>query len=375
MRLLRRFKHILIFVFCLLLISAPSVPALTQVYVVQKGDSLWEIAKKFDISVRELKRLNNLRSNRIYQGQKLHITLKIPEFPATNGPYFNNQPKSAIQKSRNYRETSPYKPIEDYHKAVSLLRAFNADIDAQLRSYKHKSQRLKNWRIVIDPGHGGQDPGAIVSNTDGEDRAVHVVEDEYVYDIALRLYKKLKMEGAEVELTVISPNHHIRENLRATITFVHEQNEVYNDERANRKNAFSVRPALANINQRVRIANQFFKGAKRGHTLFISVHADNSPNRPKGPLVIYHERRGKIDSRSRTFAQVMQKTLDHPSLPAQIGGRNLAVLRNNHAHAEVLVEIRNVHDKGEAWALRFHSRREEDADRIFQGVLNYVKTR
>ncbi|MFT5365161.1 MAG: N-acetylmuramoyl-L-alanine amidase [Candidatus Latescibacterota bacterium] len=375
MRLPLVFQHILLLNLCLFFMTSTEVPALTQIYVVQKGDSLWEIAKKFDISVKELKKINHLRSNRIYQGQKLHITIQIPEFSATNGPYFYTKPKAEVQESRNYREASKFKPIEDYQKAVALLRAFNANIDAELQSYKHKSQLLKGWRIVLDPGHGGRDPGAIVSNKDGEDRAVHVVEDEYVYDIAMRLYKKLKLEGAGVELTVISPNHHIRENLQATITFVHEQNEVYHDEKTNLKNAFSVRPASANINQRARIANRFFKGAQKGHTLFISVHADNSPNRPKGPLVLYQNSKGKIDTRSRTFAQIMQKTLDHPGMPAQIGGRNLAVLRNNNAQAEILVEIRNVHDKGEAWALRFHSRREADADRIFQGVLNYIKKR
>ena len=57
----------------------------------------------------------------------------------------------------------------------------------------------------------------------------------------------------------------------------------------------------------------------------------------------------------------------------KLGARNLAVLRNNSAHAEVLVEVRNVHDTGEAYALRFHDKREEDVDRIFQGILNYAK--
>ena len=43
-------------------------------YVVQKGDSLWSISKKFGITVDSLKKLNNLSSSNLSIGQKLVIT-------------------------------------------------------------------------------------------------------------------------------------------------------------------------------------------------------------------------------------------------------------------------------------------------------------
>ena len=350
--------------------TRPSLSPVGMDYVVRRGDSLSKIAARFSMSVSELKRNNGIRSDRIYVGQRLKIRTRLTKIAMDNGPYYFYRPKAAVQRSRGYREVPPKKPIEDYRSAQNLMGVFNASINSNMRR-DGRSQPLKGWRIVLDPGHGGRDPGAIVSNVDGNNRSVYVVEDEFVYDIALRLYQKLRVAGAEVEMTVISPNHLIRENNPPARTFVHEQNEVYNDASANRRNAFSVRPGLHNITQRVKIANRFFAG--RGKTLFISLHADNTPSRPKGPLVIYWGRRGKIDSRSRAFARVMERALDLPDVQAQIGGRNLAVLRGNSAQAEILVEIRNVHDKGEAWALRSHEIRDSDANRIFRGILNYAK--
>jgi len=42
-------------------------------YIVQSGDSLWSIAKKYNINVNELKNANNLSSNLLSIGQKLII--------------------------------------------------------------------------------------------------------------------------------------------------------------------------------------------------------------------------------------------------------------------------------------------------------------
>lgn len=350
--------------------SRPSPGYAEMDYVVRRGDTLSKIAAQFSTSLTALKQSNGIRLDRIYVGQRLKIRTRLKEITMDNGPYYFSRPKAAVQRSRGYREVPPKKPIEDYRSAQNLMGVFNASINSDMRR-DSRPQLLKGWRVVLDPGHGGRDPGAIVSSVDGNNRSVYVVEDEFVYDIALRLYQKLRLAGAEVEMTVISPNHLIRENNPPARTFVHEQNEVYNDVSANRRNSFSVRPGLHNITQRVKIANRFF--ARRGKTLFISLHADNTPNRPKGPLVIYWSRRGKIDSRSRSFARIMERALDLPDVPAQISGRNLAVLRGNLAQAEILVEIRNVHHKGEAWALRSHKIRDSDAGRIFRGILNYAK--
>lgn len=50
---------------------------ISNTYVVQKGDSLYSIARKLNTTIDELKRLNNLTSNNLSVGQVLRIPSKL----------------------------------------------------------------------------------------------------------------------------------------------------------------------------------------------------------------------------------------------------------------------------------------------------------
>ena len=57
------------------LLNVPSGLSLVNTYTVEKGDTLYSIAKKFDISVNKLKEYNKLSSNLLSLGQKLIIPI------------------------------------------------------------------------------------------------------------------------------------------------------------------------------------------------------------------------------------------------------------------------------------------------------------
>ncbi|WP_102264527.1 C40 family peptidase [Mesobacillus jeotgali] len=68
-------------------VSTPSIPAqpaksAQAEYTIKSGDTLSGISKQFGVSVQELKKLNNLKSDMIYVGQKLLVIKKADSTPS-----------------------------------------------------------------------------------------------------------------------------------------------------------------------------------------------------------------------------------------------------------------------------------------------------
>lgn len=65
-------------------------------YIVQKGDSLWLIAQKYQVQVAVLKEINNLRSDLIYPGQGLIIPRTIQQSRTGTGTSSSRGDGSAV---------------------------------------------------------------------------------------------------------------------------------------------------------------------------------------------------------------------------------------------------------------------------------------
>jgi len=373
-------------------------PPRPEEHRVREGESLWTIAQRYNLDVNRLKGWNHLEDELIRPGESLALfpgmrdqqheidspvllaaaAIQKPQNDAkptrektpSVGEYYFSVPQKTSQPNASYWESSDDSAAVDFQRARALL----DDFFDEAKKHTPISRILKGWHIIIDPGHGGLDPGAIVPVADGDGNPVVITEDEYAYDISMRLGRALIRHGASVDFTILAPDHQIRNSIDARHTFVHRKNEVYNDREHNLNTAWRPVGTIDGLDLRKSIASRSIAevsaAARRRGTLFIAIHADNSADLPDGKAVLYDGANAKELATSQKLASIIAQHLGSGSFHRQ---QPLFVLKNNPAEAAVLVEARNIHYPGNAWALRSDHLREQDALMICDGILAWAK--
>lgn len=369
------------------------------IYNIEDGDTLWSVAQKYHISVEQLLAWNPAAKNSLRSGSTLSIysssepaaapdtesvpapaaTVNLPPASVPRNPASSDRPRDLAayftkhaprvprQPSANYFEEFTNDPLRNYQDAKKLLQTF----DEKLLSMPQKSKILEGYSILIDPGHGGLDPGFNSQSKDGDGNTLYIIEDEYNYDYALRLYRELRLNGANVSLTILSPNHLIIDTPDSSRTLVGQKNEVYNSPFINQRGSFSWPIGTsAGLQKRVEVAESFFNGTPKDKRIFISLHNDNSPSDTDGRLVLFYRDELNRDSKGEEMAKAMAPLLGRG---AHYRGQSLAVLRNNPAEYAVLVEMRNIAYPRNSWAIRNADLREDDIQVLAKAVISFVK--
>lgn len=107
-------------------------------YTVQKGDSLYSIARKFNTSVGELKRINNLSSDNLSIGQILKL-------PVTNENYLNY---SVIKGDSLYSIAKKYNTSVDELKRINNLTSNSLSIGQNLKIPINESNNEDNNETI-----------------------------------------------------------------------------------------------------------------------------------------------------------------------------------------------------------------------------------
>jgi N-acetylmuramoyl-L-alanine amidase len=217
-------------------------------------------------------------------------------------------------------------------------------------------------RIVIDPGHGGRDPGA---------RGSGMSEATLVLDIALRLKALLASQpSTNVLLT--------RENDR--FIPLEERTAIANRHRAD---LFLSIHANASTNRMARgIETYFLNFATNPDAEALAARENASSGRTMArlqDLVQTIALNNKLDE-SREFAEMVQGALDQKLRPVNPQLRDLGVKQAPFVvliradMPSVLAEVSFLSNRGEALLLKQDDYRQRIAQALFEAVLRYQRT-
>lgn len=197
-----------------------------------------------------------------------------------------------------------------------------------------QSDRLKDACLYIISGHGGPDPGAVarVGN-----RQLH--EDEYAYDMALRLARNLMMDGATVYVIIQDPNDGIRDDMYLN----NSSNETCMGEPIPRNQLDRLKQRVDKVNELYRRDKEKFKYIRA-----IDIHVDSRNQGKRIDVFFYHSGDKHSKLLATTMRDLFQVKYDTHQPGRGFGGfveqRNLYVLRYLKPPS-ILVETGNIQNE------------------------------
>ncbi len=150
---------------------------------------------------------------------------------------------------------------------------------------KLAAKKGKPIHIILDPGHGGIDPGAVIGS---RKKGYQIFEDETVYDISLRVAELLKKGNYIVHHTLIDPNQK-----KPVAKLATKKDE---DEYISVTPKYKLRNADVGINMRIYLVcyiyNQLIRQkVPKENILLMSLHGDALHRSLRGVTVYYPDHR------------------------------------------------------------------------------------
>ena len=226
-----------------------------------------------------------------------------------------------------------------------------------MATYPISSRELSGACFYLVSGHGGPDPGAIGTYLDHK---LH--EDEYAYDIVLRLGRELLMRGAKVHFIIQDKKDGIR-NGRI----------LKNSKRETCMGKAIPLDQVARLKQRSQKIDALYNKDKATYKRAIFVHVDSRSQGKQTDVYFYHapgSKNGKrlADGLRSTLAAKYKKHQPNRGFSGTVSERNLYVLRNT-LPAAVFLELGNIRNRRDQQRLVLENNRQALARWIADGIV------
>lgn len=224
--------------------------------------------------------------------------------------------------------------------------------------FPKESKILKGAVYYLISGHGGPDPGAI--ETYG---GKLIAEDEYAYDVTLRLARKLLANGAKVYIIIKDKNDGIRDKRILEVDY---------DEMYYPNNTISLSQKLR-LRERTKAVNKLYLKHKGAYQRLIVTHIDSRSKGKNIDVFFYHHHKSKSGKTlalniHNTFKEKYAKHQPNRVYSGTVSSRNLYVIKNT-LPAMVYIELGNIKNKKDQRRILKYENREALAKWIFEGLL------
>ena len=236
----------------------------------------------------------------------------------------------------------------------------------QLADVKVTSNRLAGACFYVVSGHGGPDPGAI-----GKIGKVELHEDEYAYDVALRLARNLMQEGAEVRIIIQDAKDGIRDD-----------RYLSNSKRETCMGDAIPLNQVARLQQRCTKINELYRKDRKiyKYCRAIFLHVDSRSKGAQTDVFFYHAPKSVLGKRlavamKGTFESKYDKHQPNRGFEGTVSSRNLYVLLKA-APASVFVELGNIQNAFDQRRFVISSNRQALAKWMLEGfIADYKRTK
>lgn len=250
--------------------------------------------------------------------------------------------------------------IETEVKPISTLSDMVSIFGDEYGNVACKSQKLKGKVFYISAGHGGPDPGAM-ANAGGRT----ICEDEYAYDVSLRLARNLMELGAIVHIVVQDENDGIRND-----DILH----CDHDEKTMGVETMPINQ-LARLKQRTDAINKLYgeyhrKGYK--DQVLVCIHVDSRSANERQDVYFYHFEHSKSGKKlAHNMQSVFQEKYARYRADGEYQGtvscRNLYMLRVPFP-TTLYVELANIKNEADRKRILPSTNRQALANWLCEGL-------
>ncbi|MCC6815465.1 MAG: N-acetylmuramoyl-L-alanine amidase [Saprospiraceae bacterium] len=324
-----------------------------------KDNQLW-LPEHFDFNTKtiskkktnstELKAVNTAPAHHLERELIADSRLSIAEVRELQQLYAERSSEDSNRSSDGY-----FKKVSNRMLNVKLFGTKNAEVPVE-------SEELKDQVYYIVPGHGGPDPGAMFKDKESD---FTFCEDEYAYDVSLRLARNLMTKGATVYVIVQDNNDGIRDERYL---------DCDTDEVCIGNHDMPVNQ-LKRLRQGMIKTNQlYFKHQLEGikNQWMISIHIDSQPEDNRQDVFFYYQSESKKSKKKakqlKTVFSNKYKKYQERDYKGTISARPLYVMRTSEADP-IFIELANIQNKHDRERIASPRNRQLLADWILEGFL------